>query len=202
MRLVTGLLLTIFLAALCASPAFAGETAEAEGGGADALMNVDILTAIISIVVFLILLLVLSKTAWKPILGALKQREETIAKALDDAKAANEKAQETIRLYEAKLQTAKDEALEIADEARKDAAEIRARLQADAKAEADDIVARAKRDIEQQTAKAWDLIVRDAAGVATEAAQRIIGKELTDEGHAALVADVVSQFARTSGGGA
>ncbi len=196
MRLVTSLLLALFLLALTASPALAGE------GGSDTLIMPDVWTICITIAVFLVLLIALSKTAWKPILGALKQREETIAKALDDAKAANEKAQEKIAEYEAKIQRAKEEAQEIADEARRDAEEIRKRLQTDAQAEAAAVVERAKREIEQLTAKAWDTIVRDAAGVATEAARRIIDKELTDEGHAAIVADVVSQFARTGGGSA
>ncbi len=196
MRLVSSLLLAMFMLLITAAPAFAGE------GGADALLNIDAVTAIITIVVFIILLLVLSKTAWKPILGALKQREETIAKALDDAKAANERAQEKIAEYEAKIQHAKEEAQEIADEARRDADEIRQRMQADAQAESDAMVERAKREIDQLAAKAWENLVRDAAGVSTEAARRIIGKELSDEGHAGIVADVVSQFARSGGGGA
>lgn len=197
MRLVTSLLLALLMLAATAVPAFA-----AEGGGADDLMKIDVWTVVLTIIVFLILLIVLSKTAWKPILNALKQREETIAKALDDAKAANERAQEKIAEYEAKIQQAKDEAQEIADEARRDAEDIRKRLQADAQKESEAIVERAKREIDQLTAKAWDTIVRDAAGVATEAARRIIDKELSDEGHAEIVADVVSQFARTSGGNA
>lgn len=196
MRLLSSLLLAAFLLSLTASPALAAE------GGADKLLNVDMWTVIITIAVFIILLLVLSKTAWKPILGALKQREETIAKALDDAKAANERAQEKIAEYEAKIQHAKDEAQEIAEEARRDADEIRQRMQAEAKAETDAMVERAKREIDQLAAKAWENIVKDAAGVSTEAARRIIGKELTDEGHAGIVADVVSEFSRSGGGGA
>lgn len=197
MRLVSSLLLAMFMLLVMATPAFAGD-----GAGAEALLNVDLWTVIITIAVFIILLLVLSKTAWKPILGALKQREETIAKALDDAKAANERAQEKIAEYEAKIQHAKEEAQEIADEARRDADEIRQRMQADAKTESDAMIERAKREIDQLTAKAWEHLVGDAAAISTEAARRIIGKELDETGHAAIVADVVSQFARSGGGSA
>ncbi|MDA1194410.1 MAG: F0F1 ATP synthase subunit B [Planctomycetota bacterium] len=187
---------------LCATavPAFAAE--EAEGGGLDLGAQVTLVTVLTSIGVFVLLLIVLSKTAWKPILAGLKQREDAIRKALDDAEAAHQKAKALIAEYEGRIDTARQEAQAIFDEARKDAEDIRSQIEADARSQADATIARTKREIEQLGAKAWDLLVRDAAAIATEAAGRIISKQLSPEGHAEIVAGVVGEFAGRRGGSA
>lgn len=184
------------LLVLSAGPAWAGE----EGGGLDLVgQAISSWAAPTAIGVFLILLVILSKTAWKPILAGLQRREETIKKALDDAKEAHESAKALIAEYESRIDHAREEAQAIFEEARRDAQDIRAQIEEDARKRADETVARAGREIDQMTAKAWDALVRDAASVATEAASRIIQRELTPEGHAAIVAGVVGDFARRAG---
>ena len=175
-----------------AAPAFAADASNGEKPG---LLNPDIYAAATAIVVFVLLLLVLTKFAWKPILAGMKSREDTIQSALDEAKAANEQARGLIAQYESKLDAARQEAASIAEEARRDAQDIRAQIEADARKTADETVARAKVEIEQASAKAWDQIVRDAASIATDAAGRIVAAKLSPEGHAEIVAGVVSDFA-------
>lgn len=185
----------VLLGIVCATPAFA-----ADAGAKKTLLDIDLYALVASIIVFLVLLVVLSKTAWKPILKGLKTREETIQSALDEAKAANEQARDLIKQYEEKLDAAREEASAIADEARRDAQDIKAQIEADARKTADETVARAKVEIEQASAKAWDGIVRDAASIATEAAGRIVSGKLSPEGHAEIVAGVVSDFSAKRGG--
>ncbi len=183
-----------------ASPAFAGEA----GANEDPLGLEDMLdykTILVSIVVFGLLLIVLSKTAWRPILDGLQQREATIKKALDDAEAAHAKAKALIAEYEGKIDGAREESQAIFDEARRDAGDISAQIEEDARTRADETVERAKREINQLTTKAWDGLVRDAAALATEAAGKIIEQELSADGHAALVAGVVSKFSESRGAG-
>ncbi len=180
----------------CAAPAFAGEAAEAEGGaGLQWGKQLDMRNILTSIGVFVILLIVLGKFAWKPILSGLQQREDTIKKALDDAEAAHEKAKALITEYESKIDHAREEAQAIFDEARRDADDIRAQIEADGKKRADETIERAQREIDQRMSKAWDGLVRDAAAIATEAASQIVEKELSADGHAGLVSGVVSKFA-------
>ena len=170
-----------------------------EGGGGGALLNVDIWTVVTSLVVFVLLLFVLSKTAWNPILQGLQRREAAIKKALDDAQEAHTKAKELIAEYEGRIQNAREEAQDIFDEARRDAQDIRANIETEARKRADETIERARREIDQLTAKAWDGLVNNAANIATEAASRIIRKDLTDEGHAGLVSEVVSEFGGLDG---
>src|SRR5262245_29095431 len=66
--------------------------------------------SIYSFVVFLILLAVLYKFAWGPIATALDQREQTIARQIEEARLASEKGQSLLREYEAKLAAAMEEA--------------------------------------------------------------------------------------------
>ncbi len=170
---------------LIASPAWAAE---------GELTHVDPWTVIASIAIFVLLLVVLGKFAWKPILDGLQKREDTIRSALDEAKEANEEAKKVIAMYEAKLEHAKEEAAAIAEEARKDGEDIRARIQQEAKAEREETVARAKREVDQLAAAAWEKIVKDAAEIATTTASRIVQRELDASGHADIASSVVAQF--------
>jgi F-type H+-transporting ATPase subunit b len=202
MRILIPIALVLFLVAVCVSPAWASD-AEASGEKAklDLAAQLNWWSIGVSIVVFVLLLMVLSKVAWKPILAGLQQREETIKKALDDAAEANEQAKALIVKYEAKLDQAREEGQAILDETRRDAQDLREQIEADAKKRADETVARSKREVEQIFAKAWDGLVKDAATVATEAASQIIQEQLTPEGHAAIVSKVVNGVAERARAG-
>ena len=178
-----------------ADPAWA---ADGEAKGLQFDKQLTLVTIGVSIGVFLLLLIVLGKFAWKPILAGLQQREDTIRKALDDAEEAHNRAKALIAEYEAKIDKAREEAQAVFDEARRDADEIRTQIEANAKLRASETVERAQREIGQLTAKAWDGFVKDAASIATEAAGRIIKQELTADGHAAIVASVVTEVAARS----
>ncbi len=182
--------LVVLLAAATAAPAWAAEEPKL-----DLFAQLNLPAIGTSIVVFLILLVVLSKTAWKPILEGLQKREDTIKKALDDAKDANERAKALIAEYEAKIDHAREEGQAILEEARKDGQDLRAQIENEAKERADETVARSKREVEQVFAKAWDELVKEAANVATEAAGKIIQQELSPEGHSAIVSSVVTELA-------
>jgi F-type H+-transporting ATPase subunit b len=179
-----------------AAPAFAaGPEAEKPG-----LMSLDVASAIIAMAVFVVLLIVLSKAAWGPILKGLKAREETIRKAVDDAQAASEKAQAVMKEYEGRLAHAAEEAKAILEEAKRDAQALKAQVEADAKTAADATTQRALKEIEQARVTAFDGLVRDAARLATETASRIISKQMDANGHVQLVDEVVGQIRAARGG--
>jgi F-type H+-transporting ATPase subunit b len=193
MRIGPPLALLALVVLLLAAPA----AWAAEGGGQSDLLDFDLVTALATIVVFVVLLVVLTAFAWKPILKGLQAREATIQKALDDAAKAHEQAKALIADYERRIENARQEAQSIFDEARRDAQDIRRQIEEDGRKRADETVERSRREVEQLHAKAWERLVRDAAAVATEAASRIVKRELTPESHAALVADVVREFERS-----
>jgi F-type H+-transporting ATPase subunit b len=193
------LVLAVLLLALSASPARASEPAT-PGETVQDLMFPRVQEIALSIGVFFVLVFVLGKTAWKPILAGLKQREETIQKAVDDAQRASAEARAVMAEYEGKLSQAKEEAQAIADEARKDAEEVRRRIEEDAKVRAEETLQRALTEIERAKNKAYHEILDDVAEIATEAAARVLRRELRPEDNVGLVDEIVTTFTKSSRG--
>lgn len=154
----------------------------------------------VSIGTFLILLLILTKFAWKPILNGLQAREATIKKALDDAQKANEEALALLASYQERMEGAKAEAQGIADKARKDADLARQRIEEDARKRAEETLERSLKEIEQAKDTALDEILTEVGSIATEAASRIVRREITAEDNAKIVDDVVKDFASSREG--
>ena len=195
------LVLILFAVPALASEPEHGAAAAGDHGAKPGLMDVDPASIIVALLVFAVLLLVLAKSAWGPILKGLKAREETIQKAVDDAQAASERAQAVVKEYEGRMALANEEARAIVEEARRDGLALKATIEADAKKAADENTARAVREIGQARAAAWDVLVRDAARLSTEIASRIVRRQLDPSGHAALVDQVVAEVVASRQGG-
>jgi F-type H+-transporting ATPase subunit b len=178
--------------ALCASPALA-----AEGGGGDALLKLDLPVAIATIVTFLLLLVILSKTAWKPILSSLKAREEGIRGQIAAAEKANADAQALLADYQRKLSAAAEEARAIVEEGKRDAEAQRLRIEAESKAEAQRERERSRRDIELARDAALKEIYDRVATLSTEIASKILSTRLDPAQHKKLVEDAVTSFERS-----
>jgi F-type H+-transporting ATPase subunit b len=130
---------------------------------------------------FFILLLLLAKFAWKPIIGAIKSREESINNALNAAAAAEKKLSSLKSENEALLTQAKKERDEILKEAR----EIREKLIADAKTtatqEAAKVVAAAQESIHNEKMKVVTDLRNQVAQLSIEIAEKILKERLSDD---------------------
>jgi F-type H+-transporting ATPase subunit b len=165
----------------------------AAGGEANAMdFNPDL--AIWTVVVFVLLLFILWKYAWGPIIEGLDARELGIANDIEGAKAASEMAQVKLREYEAKLASANAEATAIIAEAKKDGMAARERILADAAEEARRTRDRALAEI--QTAK--DAVVRELAESSVDSAVSlagsIVGRSLNKNDHQDLIQRSIQQF--------
>jgi F-type H+-transporting ATPase subunit b len=180
----------ITLAALSmAIPALA---AEAEHGGeAPSLFAGDIGNSFWTVLIFAIVLLVLGKFAWGPILGTLQARESFIHEALAKAKHDRDEAEARLREYEAKLASARGEATAIVEEGRRDAEVVKRQIEAAAKAEADKSIERARREIQIATDTATKQLYTLSARLATQMAARVVGRELTAQDHERLIAEAI-----------
>src|SRR4029077_374957 len=89
--------------------------------------------AVWTLVIFVIVVLVLGKFAWGPVLSLLQQREEFIHRSLSDAKRDRDEAETRLKEYAAKLQSANAESARLIEEARKDSAALREELRQRAK---------------------------------------------------------------------
>jgi len=174
--------------------AFPAAVLASEDAPGPSLFTGDLGNIIWSLVTFGVVLLVLGKFAWKPILAALRKREEFIRESLAAAKRERQEAEARLREYSDKIAAAKAEASAIVEEGRRDADVLRAKLEADAKREAAAILERAKRDLTIAKNTAIKELYTVSSRLAVDLASRVIGKELKAEDHARLIADSIEEL--------
>jgi F-type H+-transporting ATPase subunit b len=156
--------------------------------------------SIYSFLVFLILLAVLYKFAWGPIATALTRREETIARQIEEARMASERAAQQLREYEARLAKATDEARQIVAGARKDAELAKDRIVAEAREAASKERERAVADITVAKNQALDEIAQRSVQTAVSLAGQLIRREVKPQEHEALIGEAIKQFSSVNGG--
>lgn len=170
------------------------EGAEAESPNP---MAIDPDLAIWTFVVFIVLLLVLSKFAWGPIVEALENREKGIADNIAAAEATKEEARRLLADYERKLADASNEVRELLEEARRDAEHTKGQILAEAKAAAEAEHRRATREVNSAKDVALHAIAEAGADMAVDLASRIVKKQLNAADHTQLIREAVAQFPQT-----
>ena len=148
--------------------------------------------------IFGILLLVLRKWAWGPILGALEAREKGIQDALDGAAQDRDKAGAMLEEQRQMLAETRDQAQHILADSRKAAERLRAELVEEARAEKDRIVAGARDEIRHERDEAVDALRREAVDLSILAASRVLHKNLDSEENRRLVDDYLDSLAADS----
>jgi F-type H+-transporting ATPase subunit b len=146
--------------------------------GSPGIFNLATNVSFWTVVIFLILLYVLSKFAFPPILGYAAAREQRIREALDDAQRQREEAARLLEEQRAELAAAKQQALQVIAEGKVAADRVKAELVETARAEQQALVARARKDIEQEREKALEALRREAVDLAMAAASKLLGQRL------------------------
>jgi F-type H+-transporting ATPase subunit b len=158
------------------------------------LVQVDPGLFIWTIFVFLVLLTLLAKFAWTPLLQALEARQNTISKALDDAQQAKVELERLNQESAAIIRTARVEADSIITSSRADAERLREEMRQKARSEADGIVKNAERQIQLETARALQQIRHEAADLGVAIASKLIQRNLTREDNEKLIDDALKQM--------
>lgn len=155
-----------------------------------------VLQSVAAIVVFLLLLALLYKYAWGPILTGLQERENKIKHDLEEAEANARQAAEVLRQHQEKLAAAQVEAQKLIDRGRADAAKLNAQLRADAQAEIDQARKRAEADIRAAKQLAINELYAQAATIATTIAEKILKRQMNPEDHRALIQQSLAELAQ------
>jgi len=172
-----------------------------EGGHSPSLFAGDLGNIIWTLLTFIAVLVVLGRFAWTPILTALQKREQFIHDSLAQAKKDRQESEARLKELEQRLTQAKDEAAAIVDEGRRDAEVLKRKLEQDARREADAMLERARREINVARDTALRELYDTTAALATEAAGRIIRKELDPAQHERLIAEALEQLRADGGAG-
>lgn len=129
--------------------------------------------------VFLLLMFVLTKFIWKPLMGAVKNREENIQEALDMAKKTKAEMQELQTKNENLLKEARVERDQMIKEAKETSTRMIDEAKSKAKEEANKIVESARASIETEKNAAITELKSQVATVALEIAEKVIREELS-----------------------
>jgi F-type H+-transporting ATPase subunit b len=156
---------------------------------ANSLTSPAIGTIFWSVVIFLLFFFLLAKFAWKPVLSAIKAREEMIKDSLVSAEKAREEMKRLQSDNEAILRKAREERETILKEAR----DVRDKLISEAKGqaaqEAEKLVEKARVGIESEKRKALSEIHEQVANLSVEIASKLIGEKLSMSGEQAKLID-------------
>jgi F-type H+-transporting ATPase subunit b len=178
----------------------AAEAAGEEGGGSF-LVSPGLGLMIWTLILFLFTMWVLSKLAFPKIQEALDRRAKTIAESLDTAERQRRESDELLAEYRARLAEAREQADDIMARARKSAETFEAEAAVAGKEKREDLVNAAKRDIEAETRRSLDQIRREVADLTVLATEKVTRKSLNAEDQRRLVEEALSEvdFSRLSG---
>jgi F-type H+-transporting ATPase subunit b len=147
-----------------------------------------------TIVTFLVLLGLLARFAWRPLLDALEQRQQVIRKSLDDARQARQELEQVKTEAARLLSEARVEAGEIVSRTRSEAARFAEEMKVKARSDAEALVKRAEREIEMQTARAMENIRRETVELSVAIASKILRRDISKEDNERLLNDTLKEM--------
>ena len=157
----------------------------------------DFVTMGVTLVVFLLLLAILYVAAWGPIKKGLALREETIFAARDDAFKVKKEAEELRAKLNAEFAAAQDKIRAMMDEARKDADALKAAEKAVGAKEGQHEREQAKREIEIAKDQALQEIQQTAVQLAALMSSKAIKRTVNEDDHRRLVAESIDELKKT-----
>lgn len=140
-----------------------------------------------TIVIFVVLLVVLSRFAFKPMLAAVEARERALQEAIDSAKRDREEAERVLAEHRAQLEKARGEAQKLIADGRATADKLRNDLLEQTKAQQQEMLDRARRDIETEKNNAIAALRREAVDLAIAGAGKVIERNLDNDANRKLV---------------
>jgi F-type H+-transporting ATPase subunit b len=162
----------------------------AAGGITDINPGLTIWTAI----TFVLLLVVLRKFAWGPIVGMLAERERTIREALDEARRERAQAEKLLSEQKEALAHAQREAAEIARRNQQEVEALRQELTARARKEADTLLVEARRQIGEELSRARAELKAEVVDLAILAAGQLVKANLDAQAQRRLIEEYIAQL--------
>ena len=175
---------TLLMLVLTASPALAA--AAAEGGNAG-LMSPSGGLMFWTLLIFFALFFILKRFAFPPILAAVEAREQALQDAIDGAKRDREEAARLLAEHRAQIEGARAEAQKLIADGRAAGDQLRARMVEETKQQQQEMLDRARREIESEKSRAIAEMRREAVDLAIAGASKVIERNLDDQQNRRLV---------------
>ena len=184
---------------ITAALSLAAESGQEEGGSF--LVSPGLGLMIWTLILFLFTMWVLNKLAFPKIQEALDRRAKTIAESIDAAERQRKESDELLAEYRGRLAEAREQADDIMARARKSAETAEHEATAEGKAKRDELVAAAQSEIEAETRRSLDQIRTTVADLTVLATEKVTRKTLTAEDQKRLVEEALGEvdFSTLSG---
>jgi F-type H+-transporting ATPase subunit b len=181
----------------------AAVAAEGGGGGGNALITPQFGLIFWTSITFVLLLVLLAKIAWKPLLGALEAREKGIKDSLDGAARDRDEAQTLLAQHKELLLLARKERQDAVEAGRQDAERLKTEILDEAKRQREALMKQSEMQVEAGLRQAKLELKTLAADLAIQAAGKLLSKNLDAPTQRKLVEDYLADLDRIppSGGG-
>jgi F-type H+-transporting ATPase subunit b len=177
--------------------------AAGDSGGGSFLVSPNLGLMIWTLLVFLFTMWVLSKLAFPRIQEALDKRASAIRDSIESAEKTREEADKILQEYRARLREAREQADEIVARARKAAESTTTQATQEGREKREELLAAARRDIEAETRRSLERIRREVADLTVLTTEKVTRKSLTGDDQKRLIDEALSEvdFSSLSGNG-
>ncbi len=165
----------------------------------DNLLNPDIGLVVWTITTFLILVVVLGKFAWKPMIKTLQDREIGIRRAIDDANMARQTAEELKRQYQQALEQGNEKAQQMLTQAKADAQKLREQLLKEAEADASRLAEQSRRQLEEEKERLLRELRQETAAISVRVAEKLLKHSMNAKEQDVLVQRFLSDIEKDAG---
>jgi len=175
-----------------ASEAYASEG----GGGGNLLIQPQFGTIFWTLVTFLILMFLLAKFAWKPLLSAVDSREKGIRDSIDTARQQRDESQRILEEHKALLNQARRERAEAVEAGRRDAERVKGEILEEARRQREQLVAQTEAQLAASLRQARVELKGEVASLAIQAAGKLLAKNLDEPTQRRLVEEYIADLER------
>ncbi len=147
-------------------------------------------------ITFIIVLFILRRFAWGPLLSAVEGREKSITNAIESAKRERAEAEKLLGEQKTAIAQARQEAADAVRKTQADMEKFREELMGKARKEADSLKADAQRAIAEERAKAVAELKAESAKLSIAIAEKLLGEKLDDAKHQALANQFVQDLGK------
>lgn len=183
--------LAIALLSLSASPALA-----AEEGAKPNLLDPHFGLMFWTVVIFVLLLVLLNRYAFGPIIGAVQERERAITDAMAAAARDRDEAAKLLAEQRKAIEAARNEAQRYIAEGKATGESMRAEMLEQTRQQQAGLLERARKEIESEKVKAIDALRREAVDIALAGAGRLIGQKLDAASDRKLVEEYLATLGK------
>lgn len=155
-------------------------------------------SALVAAATFLVLVIILGRFAWKPVLRAMQAREQALADIVAETQRRKAESEAMLAEYKGRLAAAEEDVAAMIERSREQAEATREEIVAHAKKQAAAAIAEAQRQIAEAKREALNEIYRNTADLATDVASKIIRKEITPTDQDRLVDESLERLSDES----